>query len=122
MLFPALSAPCSYCSATSGTLFRQSLQPEETPDEVTQLDDEDEAKDYSRIRCPLCRWQPDETCLWCCEDQDDPEYFFNGCGTTWNTFTTRGLCPGCGHQWRWTICLWCDGWSLHEDWYAKEAD
>ena len=38
----------------------------------------------------------------------------------WNTFATRGLCPGCQHQWRYTSCLECAAWSLHEDWYAAE--
>jgi hypothetical protein len=42
---------------------------------------------------------------------------FDGCGARWNTFTTRGKCPGCRHQWQWTSCLRCLGWSLHEDWY-----
>jgi hypothetical protein len=54
-----------------------------------------------------------------CSSCGHPEYFDGGCGTTWNTFTTRGLCPGCGHQWRWTTCLACHGWSRHEDWYEQ---
>jgi hypothetical protein len=29
------------------------------------------------------------------------------------------LCPGCAHQWRYTACLRCEGWSLHEDWYVE---
>ena len=38
----------------------------------------------------------------------------------WNTFETRGKCPDCAHQWRWTSCLRCEGWSRHEDWYVKK--
>jgi hypothetical protein len=114
--------PHNHCLAAGSALLRQRLPPEETPGETTKISDEEEAQDYSRIRCPLCRWQPDETSRWSCNDRGDPEYFFDGCGTTWNTFSTRGLCPGCGHQWRWTKCLKCKGWSLHEDWYAQEAD
>ena len=49
--------------------------------------------------------------------EDTPEPPFDGCGTSWNTFLTRGRCPGCRHQWQWTSCLRCHGWSLHEDWY-----
>ena len=35
----------------------------------------------------------------------------------WNTFWTRGVCPGCGHQWRETACLQCRKKSPHESWY-----
>jgi hypothetical protein len=48
-------------------------------------------------------------------------FFDGGCGECWNTFNTRGRCPGCGHQWRWTACLNCSGWSLHEHWYEIES-
>jgi|SRR5262245_1741391 len=78
------------------------------------LDEEDA---FNRIRCPLCEWQPSPSCRWCCQHVDTPEPFFEGCGTVWNTFLTRGRCPGCAHQWQWTSCLRCTGWSLHEDWY-----
>src|SRR6266571_301224 len=74
----------------------------------------------SGIRCPLCRWRPSPSSLWACFWIDTPEPFFQSCGTSWNTFTTRGRCPGCQHQWTWTSCLSCGGWSLHDDWY--EAD
>ena len=40
------------------------------------------------IRCPRCKWTPRTKSLWSCK-----------CGHHWNTFDTRGLCPGCGHQW-----------------------
>lgn len=75
---------------------------------------------FKRIRCPLCAWQPDAASRWCCEASDSPEPFFRGCLTIWNTFATHGLCPGCSHQWSWTSCLRCHGWSLHEDWYDTQ--
>ena len=99
--------------------FRKSLMPEETIDNIVQLEDQD--SDFSRIRCPLCQWQPQASSRWYCANSEHPEYFFNGCGTIWNTFTTGGLCPGCGHQWRWTACLNCSGWSPHEDWYEDSS-
>jgi hypothetical protein len=74
----------------------------------------------SRIRCPLCLWQPAPSSRWYCTDCAHPEYFHGGCGMAWNTFDTRGRCPGCDHRWRWTACLSCAEWSLHEDWYVKE--
>ncbi|HTF93346.1 MAG TPA: hypothetical protein VK632_09875, partial [Verrucomicrobiae bacterium] len=77
--------------------------------------------DFSEIRCPRCQWQPKSTHRWFCAPCDYPEYFDDGCGACWNTFTTRGRCPGCSHQWRWTACLSCAGWSLHNDWYQNEA-
>jgi len=72
------------------------------------------------IRCPLCTWHPESSSRWACLWIDTPEPFFQSCGTSWNTFTTRGRCPGCGHQWTWTSCLSCGGWSLHENWYERE--
>jgi hypothetical protein len=101
-------------------LFQKSLMPEDTTGVVAES--EDEEPDFSRIRCPLCQWQPKTSSRWRCSNNRRPENFFNGCGAVWNTFTTRGLCPNCGHQWRWTACLSCHDWSLHEDWYVKETD
>ena len=83
------------------------------PDE--KLDDEEA---FDRIRCPLCGWQPSPLDLWSCVwTEGSPEPLFASCGAIWNTFRTRGSCPGCQHQWRWTSCLRCAGWSLHQDWY-----
>jgi hypothetical protein len=83
---------------------------------------EAETTNFNRIRCPLCLWQPNALSRWYCADCEYPEYFFAGCGTNWNTFATRGRCPGCGYQWRWTSCLRCARWSRHQDWYKKEAN
>lgn len=93
--------------------------PDENKDPMSELG-EDEGPDFSRIRCPLCRWRPNAGSCWCCYAMGPPENFFDGCGTVWNTFETHGLCPGCGHQWRYTACLSCYGYSLHEDWYEDE--
>jgi hypothetical protein len=70
-----------------------------------------------KIRCPHCRWQPNRSSRWMCAPAGDPEFFFHGCGSSWNTFDTRGLCPGCSYQWKHTSCLTCAKWSLHHDWY-----
>jgi len=59
-----------------------------------------------RIRCPLCGWRPARSDRWVC-----------GCGEEWNTFATRGRCPACSYQWRWTECLRCHRLSAHERWY-----
>jgi len=83
------------------------------------LDDEDEG--FSRIRCPLCHWHPTPSTLWACESSGTPEPYFGGCGALWNTFSTRGKCPGCSHQWKWTSCPECLQWSLHEDWYEEAS-
>lgn len=76
---------------------------------------------FEKIRCPLCNWKPKKANRWSCADCDAPEFFYGGCYQTWNTFETRGKCPNCAHQWRWTSCLKCHGWSLHEDWYEKKT-
>jgi hypothetical protein len=60
-----------------------------------------------RIRCPKCAWRPRKDSRWLCSK----------CGCAWNTFDTRGRCPDCSYQWRWTVCLSCHEWSLHEAWY-----
>ena len=72
-----------------------------------------------RIRCPKCQWQPDRSSTWVCLSGPGPEPAFESCGTAWNTFDTGGRCPGCGHQWHWTTCLWCHEWSPHLDWYEE---
>jgi hypothetical protein len=77
--------------------------------------------DFTRIRCPLCRWQPQASSRWCCNDAGYPHFFYHGCGAIWNTFETRGRCPGCAHQWTWTDCLRCWGCSPHEAWYEDET-
>jgi len=64
---------------------------------------------HGRIRCPRCAWEPGPHDLWMCI-----------CLHTWNTFDTRGLCPGCGRKWTETQCLRCGEWSRHEDWYDDE--
>jgi hypothetical protein len=81
--------------------------------------EEDETS--GRIRCPECEWQPNASSMWYCADCAYPERYFGGCATAWNTFDTRGRCPGCGHTWRWTVCLSCGIWSLHEHWYPDEG-
>jgi hypothetical protein len=96
-------------------LFQETLKPEK-PRTTAKAEDQKE-EEFNRIRCPLCKWQPNARSRWYCVSCDYPEYFYDGCGATWNTFTTRGRCPGCGHQWRWTSCLVCAGWSRHENWY-----
>jgi len=75
-----------------------------------QVDTRQDDKDYSRIRCPQCRWQPDKHSRWTCNP---------GCGHSWNTFETRGLCPDCGKKWFQTACLHCSAWSPHEEWYEE---
>lgn len=91
-------------------------------EEFVLLEDEEEGFEFVGIRCPLCKWRPRSTSLWFCGECLEPEGLLRGCGMEWNTFHARGLCPGCNHQWRWTACLSCEGWSLHEDWYEQESD
>lgn len=79
-----------------------------------------ENEGFDRIRCPLCDWRPTPASTWCCFGEGTPEPPFEWCGTIWNTFTTHGRCPGCRHQWQWTSCLRCGGFSLHDDWYECE--
>jgi formate dehydrogenase maturation protein FdhE len=99
------------------SLLRRNLNWEENTDRISLFDED--VTDFSRIRCPLCEWQPKSSTRWSCGNCGHPEYFYNACGTEWNTFVTRGKCPGCRHPWKWTMCLRCFGWALHGDWYQK---
>ena len=75
------------------------------------LRDDDEKTGGRRIRCPLCGWTPRSEDRWMCT-----------CLHAWNTFDTRGRCPGCGQQWLHTQCLHCGAWSPHDEWYADEPE
>jgi hypothetical protein len=88
---------------------------------IKRLQEDAEKTDFERIRCPHCQWRPAAASRWWCADADAPEYFYGGCYTSWNTFETRGKCPGCAHQWVWTSCLACGQWARHEDWYPKDS-
>jgi citrate lyase gamma subunit len=67
---------------------------------------ENVAQSGSKIRCPLCGWQPVPGSVWTCS-----------CGNTWDTFQTGGICPACLKQWDTTDCLGCSRTSPHSDWY-----
>jgi hypothetical protein len=82
------------------------FEPRGTPD-VREADEN--RPGGNRIRCPRCAWEPRREDRWMCT-----------CLHVWNTFDTRGVCPGCGQEWRETQCLRCKAWSRHHDWYAKE--
>jgi hypothetical protein len=101
-------------------LFRKSA--DDKQGHVEKLEGSDAAKSTRSIRCPLCKWSPDRSSRWTCWDCGHPEYFYNGCGTEWNTFDTRGVCPTCAHPWIWTSCLSCWSWSKHEDWYGSSDE
>lgn len=96
-------------------------RPEGAPEVVTPTTGGAETLDGAGdIRCPHCEWRPHASSRWCCSQCPIPEGFLDGCGMLWNTFETSGVCPGCRHQWRWTSCLVCGGWSLHDDWYVLQ--
>jgi len=65
-------------------------------------------KERAEIYCPQCDWRPQAEDRWECVPS---------CGTVWNTFWTRGVCPGCAVKWPITQCLVCWQYSRHEDWY-----
>lgn len=65
-----------------------------------------------QIFCPKCAWRPRAEDRWFCVP---------GCDTSFNTFWTGGVCPGCGHAWRITQCLACHEFSPHRAWYHFPA-
>ena len=62
----------------------------------------------AEIYCPQCEWRPHPEDKWEC---------LPPCATQWNTFWTRGVCPGCGVKWPSTQCFGCGHYSPHESWY-----
>jgi hypothetical protein len=110
--------PRRFRPATQTLFLRGSRLP--GSDVVTGLLDRlDEDTPGLRIRCPHCGWVPGSSDRWFCGSEGPPERYA-GCGTSWNTFRTRGRCPGCDHQWQWTACLACGGWARHEEWYESD--
>jgi hypothetical protein len=95
-------------------------KPESEGDRRVAERDESEL-DFAGIRCPLCGWRPVRSSRWVCAELGPPEKFDGGCGTSWNTFETKGLCPCCSHQWIWTTCLDCMRISPHEEWYESPS-
>jgi hypothetical protein len=65
-------------------------------------------KDKQEIYCPRCEYRPKDDDRWDC---------LPSCGTTWHTFWTGGVCPGCGVKWPKTQCPSCDKISPHGEWY-----
>lgn len=96
---------------------------EKTPEyeEIIRVLEEKGSDDkFAHIRCPACRWRPEASSRWTCYDPLGSEHPTGGCRAYWNTFDTRGKCPGCSHQWIRTTCLRCDIHALHEDWYEDK--
>ena len=103
------------------SLFQKSSSLNRLPENAEKSKEKSADDKFNRIRCPLCRWRPRAYSRWYCADAFVPPFFHLGCGTAWNTFDTRGRCPGCNYQWRFTDCLRCGGRSPHEDWYESSA-
>lgn len=66
-------------------------------------------KEYNKIACPSCGWNPNGEPLWTCS-----------CGHIWDTFSTKGKCPKCNTHWKETYCPICDKTNEHEKWYGTD--
>ena len=64
----------------------------------------------TEIFCPSCEWRPQPEDRWAC---------VHPCDAVWNTFWTRGVCPGSGVKWPLPQCLVCGEWAAHEAWYHR---
>jgi anaerobic ribonucleoside-triphosphate reductase len=68
-------------------------------------------KNDVEILCPHCDYRPVAEDRWSC---------MPSCGTSFHTFWTRALCPGCGWRWAQTQCPHCGELSQHEHWYRPK--
>ncbi len=62
------------------------------------------------LRCPLCGWVPFALTAWKCKE----------CRFVWDSFSTAGLCPRCGHQHEETACVRCRRISPNGQWVNKD--
>lgn len=58
-------------------------------------------------RCPSCLAEATRWDRWTCT-----------CGTVWDAFTTRGVCPNCQKHWDNTRCPRCGNSNPHAEWYV----
>jgi hypothetical protein len=65
------------------------------------------------IHCPACGYKPRAEDRWACVPS---------CNTTFHTFWTGGVCPGCGLEWAKTQCPQCGVLSPHKAWYHWPVD
>lgn len=63
-----------------------------------------------QIYCPQCGYRPRADDRWRCVPC---------CATSWHTFWTGGVCPGCGIRWDRTQCPACGEVSPHGRWYHE---
>ena len=66
------------------------------------------ANTEAEIYCPKCEYRPRPEDRWSCVPS---------CATSWHTFWTAGVCPGCGYAWQKTQCPACGELSPHRAWY-----
>lgn len=70
-------------------------------------------QDQRDIRCPKCSYRPQPQDRWVCVPS---------CATSFHTFWTGGVCPGCGYPWKKTQCPACGELSPHAQWYREPED
>src|SRR4029077_14371229 len=69
MTFRQNSSRRDYLIAAGFWLFQETLKPEKPR---TAAKSEDKKAELNRIRCPLCKWQPNARSRWYCLDCDYP--------------------------------------------------
>ncbi len=66
---------------------------------------------HAEAACPACKAHPLDGNFWQCEH----------CGTRFDTFASRGVCPGCGAEFPQTRCFDCLHASPMAQWFAQPA-
>lgn len=58
------------------------------------------------LRCPWCGWTPFALSAWKCKQ----------CRFVWDSFSSDGVCPRCGHAHEETACVRCRRIARNERW------
>jgi Zn-dependent protease len=66
---------------------------------------------HDRLSCPSCRTSPPAGPFWVCDH----------CGTRFDIFLKRGVCPACGAWYRTTPCPYCGQTHAVDDWLGTPA-
>ena len=73
-------------------------------------------ENLQKIRCPKCKRNQDSGFS---SNIQSPSWVCDNCSWTFDTFAFHGICPKCKYQHKETMCLTCEEFSNHLDFYPE---